>query len=101
MLATCGLLGMVGGDGEWLTWMMLEMFSGVTTCGHACKELAIRSQMAKSILFRPSGSCALVEGGASDSMLSGPPLSGVDLKWVHPQWLDSREVAPQSQTAEL
>ena len=63
MLTASGLLGMVGGDGESLTWMMLGMLSA----RDACKEVAIRSWMAESIPFRLSGSSALVEGGASGS----------------------------------
>ena len=38
---------LVGRDGEWLTWMMLGLFSGLTTCGDACEEVAIRSGMAR------------------------------------------------------
>ena len=81
--------------------MILGMFSGMTASGDTCKGVAIGSWIAKSIPFRLSGSSALVEGGASDSVPLGPPLSGVDLKQVHPQWLHSRMVAPESQTAEL
>ena len=40
----------------------------MTTCRNACKEVAIRSWMAKSIPFRPSGLLALVEGGALGSV---------------------------------
>ena len=69
MLAASRLLSMVGGDGEWLTWTMLGMFAGMTTCRDACKEVAIGSQLAKSVPFRLSGSSALVEGGASNSVL--------------------------------
>ena len=44
--------------------MMLGIFSGTTTCGDACEEVAIGPGMAKSVPFRPSGSAALVEGRA-------------------------------------
>ena len=64
MLATSSIFCMVGGDGEWLTWMMLGMFSGVTACEDACAEVAIRSGMAESVHPRLSGSAALVEGRA-------------------------------------
>ena len=49
MLAASRLIGMVSGDGELLTWMMLGMFSGMTTHGDACEEVAIRSSTVGSI----------------------------------------------------
>ena len=64
MLASSRVFGPVDGDGECLTWMMLRMFSGVTTCGDACEKVAIRSGMAESIPSRLSGFSALVEGRA-------------------------------------
>ena len=68
MLAASRLFGMVVRDGEWLTWMMLGMFSGMTTYGDACEEVVIISWRARSFPFRPSGYYALVEGGASGAM---------------------------------
>ena len=44
--------------------MMLGMFSGVTTCGDACEEVAIGSGITESVPSRLSGSAALVEDGA-------------------------------------
>ena len=41
MLGASRVFSTVGGNGEWLAWTMLGMFSGVTAHGDACEEVAI------------------------------------------------------------
>ena len=52
------------GEGEWLTWMVFGACSGKASPGEAWEEVATGSGAAKSMPSRPSGSFALVEGGA-------------------------------------
>ena len=55
VLATAGVFGMVGRDGDWLPWAMLGTPSGMTTCGDALVGLAIGAGMAGSSSFSLEG----------------------------------------------
>ena len=101
MLAASRLLGMVGGDGEWLTWTMLGCFLATPYMQMPVKRWPSDHRWLSP---SPSGQVDLMLWWRVEPLIpchSGLPLSGADLKWVHPWWLHSRVVAPQGQTAEL
>ena len=101
MLATSGLLGIVGRDIEWLTWTMLGMFLVWPHAGMPAKRWPSDHRWLSP---SPSGWVDLLLWWRVEPLVpccSGLPLSGADLGWVHLWWPHSRAVAPQSQTAEL